>query len=97
MIKITITKPEAKVISGTSAKGKAYELHIQQAYASVVDPDSGEVVEIPDKFEVILPRGQTTPFAKGIYTLSPSSIYVDRDGRLAITPRLVAADRPGAK
>ena len=89
MIKITVTKADAKVIKGTSAKGKPYELHIQAAYASVIDPDTGEQAEIPEKFEIILPRDQTEPYPRGVYTLAPSSIYVDRDGRMAVTPRLV--------
>lgn len=89
MIKVRITKGTARVLKGTSKAGKDYELHIQQAYAYTIDRDTGEVVEIPDKFEIILPRGQTVPYPIGVYALGPASIYVDRDGRLAVTPDLV--------
>lgn len=93
MIKIRVTKGTARVLKGTSKAGRDYELHIQQAYAYVIDRDTGEVVEIPEKFEIILPRGETQPYAAGNYLLSPASFYVDRDGRLAINPVLMRPEQ----
>lgn len=89
MIKITVSKPTCKLISGTSAKGRSYELYIQEAHAFCVDAETGAVNQFPDKFEIVLPKGQKEPFPAGDYTLSSSSVFVDRDGRLSVTPRLV--------
>lgn len=96
MLKIRVLKDKTKDISGTSAKtGKAYAMSFQEAYAYCVDPDTGAEVEIPERFEFTLPRGQEKGYARGDYTLSPGSFYVDRDGRLAIRPVLIPV-RPAA-
>lgn len=85
MLKVTILKPDLKEIKGTSAAGKPYHLRIQTAYASTID-DDGVVSEIPEKFEVLLDADQAA-YPRGIYSLQPSSLTVDRDGRLAVRPR----------
>jgi hypothetical protein len=62
-------------------------LRIQAGYLHSVDAD-GVVTEIPDKFEFILSDGEK-PFARGVYTLAANALFVGRDGRLAVTTRLV--------
>lgn len=91
MIKIRILKDTVQVLKGVGKdSGKPYELHIQTAYAYTVD-ESGEVTEIPEKFEFILHRDASgeivPPLARGDYTISPAAFYVDRQGRLSLNPR----------
>lgn len=91
-IKVRILADKVQVLKGIGKTGKPYELHIQTGYAYTVDAD-GQVAEIPEKFEFVLPDdgqgGISRPFQRGDYTLSPASFYVSRDGRLAINPRFV--------
>lgn len=88
MIKIRILNDKVQHLAGVGkTSGKPYELNIQTGYAYTVDGD-GQVAEIPEKFEFILDRDQS-PLKRGEYTLSPDAIYVDRNGRIAINPRLV--------
>lgn len=95
MIKIRILSDKLNVLKGVGKEsGKPYEMHIQTAYAYTVT-DTGEVAEIPEKFEFVLPKDVdgfiAKPLPRGDYTLSPSAVYVDRNGRMAINPRLIAA------
>jgi len=88
MIQITVTAAPIKELKGTGkASGKPYHMRIQTAYAYTVDKD-GNLPDFPDKFEISLGEGQP-PYEKGIYTLSPSSIYISREGRLETKPVLV--------
>lgn len=95
MIRLIVDKAATKDVSGTSKAGKPYAMSFQTAYAFCVDPETGEVSAFPDKFEMVLPKGQEKAYPKGEYTLSPASIYVDRDGKLALRPVLIPA-RPAA-
>lgn len=89
MIKIAITSPDIREMKGVSkTTQKPYHMRIQTAHAFTVDPTTGQVAEFPDKFEIALDADQT-PFARGTYTLSPSAVYVGRDGRMEVRPRLV--------
>jgi Helix-destabilising protein len=89
MIKVVITTPEIKELKGTAkATGNPYHLRIQTAHAFTVDKDTGAIVEFPDKFEISLDKEQT-PYARGTYQLAPSALYVGREGRLEVRPRLV--------
>lgn len=95
MIKIRVLSDKVQVLKGVGkTSGKPYELHIQTGYAYTVDGD-GAVAEIPEKFEFILgddgQGGIARPMPRGDYVLSPSAVYVDRSGRMAINPRFVAA------
>mgnify|MGYP001125754574 CR=1 FL=1 len=95
MIKIRILSDKLNILKGTGKEsGKPYEMHIQTAYAYTVD-DSGAVVEIPEKFEFVLPKDAdgfiSKPLPRGDYTLSPNAIYIDRNGRMSINPRLLPA------
>lgn len=87
MIKVTVAQTTVKEIKGTSAKtGKAYQMRFQTAYAHTVDKD-GNTPPYPEKFEVMLDN-DAAAYAPGDYQLHPSAVYVDRDGRLAISARL---------
>ena len=96
MIKIAITSPEIREMKGIGkVSGKPYHMRIQTAHAFTVSPD-GVVAEFPDKFEIALDEGQI-PYPRGHYTLSPSAVFVGREGRMEVRPRLVplaAAAKP---
>lgn len=88
MIDIRILSDKVQNLKGVGKQsGKPYDMNIQTGYASVIDAD-GTVSEIPEKFEFVLERDQQ-PLARGKYTLSPSSIYVDRNGRIGINPKFL--------
>lgn len=89
MIKIAVSSPEIREMKGIGkTSGKPYHMRIQTAHAYTVDEKTGQVAEFPDKFEIALDADQT-PYSRGHYTLSPSAVYVGRDGRMEIRPRLV--------
>lgn len=95
-IRIVITSPDFREMKGVGkVSGRPYHLRIQTAHAFGVDKD-GTVAEFPDKFEIALDNDQA-PYARGNYTLQPSAIYVSRDGKLAVSPRLVALAAPVVK
>lgn len=88
MIKIAITSPDVREMKGVGkASGKPYHMRIQTAHAFTVDKD-GVVAEFPDKFEIALDAEQA-PYQRGAYTLHPASLYVGREGRIELRPRLV--------
>lgn len=89
MIQIRITSPDIREMKGIGkTSGKPYHMRIQTGHAFTVSPD-GVIGEFPDKFEIALEESQQ-PYQRGVYTLHPSSVYVSRDGRIDIRPRLVA-------
>lgn len=88
MFKITVSSPEIVERKGVAkTSGKDYHLRIQTAYAFTVSPE-GVVSEFPDKFEILLDKDQP-PYARGNYTLSPSAVFVSREGRMDVRPRLI--------
>lgn len=88
MIKLSVFNQPVRNLKGVGkTSGKPYDMNIQTVYAAVVD-EQNQPLPVPEKFEVVLESGQQ-PYAPGDYTLSPSSIYVDRNGRLALSPKLV--------
>ena len=88
-IRIVITSPEIREMKGIGKTSlKPYHMRIQTAHAFPIDKD-GVIGEFPDKFEIALDADQI-PYARGNYTLQPSAVYVSRDGKLSISPRLVA-------
>jgi len=90
MTKIFVTSPEIREMKGIGkTSGKPYHMRIQTAHAFTVSPD-GVMSEFPDKFEIALDEGQF-PYQRGAYTLAPSAIQVDRNGRLEVRPRLIPA------
>lgn len=93
MIKIVITSPDVRNMTGVGkTSGKPYDFNIQTAHAFTVTAD-GVVAEFPDKFEIMLDKGQA-PYPRGSYTLSPVSVQVSRDGRLEVKPKLTPVASP---
>ncbi|WP_291519294.1 single-stranded DNA-binding protein [Acidovorax sp.] len=93
MIQVSVTSTEVRNQRGTAkASGKAYDLNFQTVWFHTHDRN-GNKNPYPEKSEIILEKneqGAPLVWAVGEYTLSPSSVYVDRSGNLAIAPRLVA-------
>ena len=95
-IRIVITSPDIREMKGIGKTSlKPYHMRIQTAHAFPIDKD-GVVGEFPDKFEIALDTDQI-PYPRGNYTLQPSAIYVSRDGKLCVSPRLVALAAAPAK
>jgi len=65
----------------------------QTAYLHTILPD-GSPAPFPDKFSFIVDR-DSAPYAPGEYTLHPSALGVDRDGRLSCVTRLTPIKRAG--
>jgi hypothetical protein len=87
MLKVVIASPAVKDLTGKAkVSGKDYHIRIQTAYLFPVSP-TGEISEMPDKFEFFLEDGQA-PYPKGTYTLLPSALQVSRDGKMTFFPRL---------
>ena len=96
MIQVRITSSDIREMKGIGkTSGKPYHMRIQSAHAFTVDPKTGQIAEFPDKFEIALEVDQA-PYARGAYTLQPSAVFVSRDGRLEVRPRL-APVAPAAK
>lgn len=91
MIRIVIHRGEARTIN-YQKNGEARTLRAQEGYAFTVNGE-GQPAPFPEKFEFLLDREQA-PYPAGEYTLAPSALYVDRQGKLACGVRLVAAKRP---
>lgn len=93
MIQVSVTSTEVRNQRGTAkASGKAYDLNFQTVWFHTFDRN-GTKNPYPEKSEIILEKNeQGAPlfWPIGEYTLAPSSLYVDRNGSLAIAPRLVA-------
>lgn len=88
MIKVTVFNMPVRRLAGVGkTSGKAYDMSIQTIYLHTVDAD-GHLMPVPEKSEIVLDKDQA-PFPPGDYTLSPASLYVDRQGRLAVAPKLV--------
>lgn len=87
MINVAITSPDIREMKGVAkASGKPYHMRIQTGYAFTVAAD-GTIADFPDKFEIALDADQV-PYPRGKYTLQPSAVFVSRDGRLEVRPRL---------
>jgi len=95
--RIVITSPDIREMKGIGkTSGKPYHMRIQTAHLFPTDKD-GVIAEFPDKFEIALDADQA-PYPRGNYTLQPSAVYVSRDGKLSVSPRLTAATAlPAAK
>lgn len=87
MIRISIPSASLREINYTDKAGKPARLLAQTAYAFTRDEGNVEA-PYPDKFEVLLAKGQTQPYAVGDYTLHPSALFIDKNGKLACSPRL---------
>ncbi|RUS67988.1 hypothetical protein CUZ56_00484 [Saezia sanguinis] len=73
---------------GISARtNKPYSFRKQEAYISTFDPKTGKLRPYPQRIEITLGDEQT-PYTVGDYQLSPLSLYIDKFGRLNVSPRL---------
>lgn len=92
MIKVSVTSTEVRNQSGNAkASGKPYSLNFQTVWMHTHDR-TGKPNPFPEKVEIILDKndqGAALFYPIGEYTLTPESVYVDRGGNLAISPRLV--------
>jgi hypothetical protein len=107
MLKITVVSPVAKVITwGDKGERKAGQMRVQEVYLHTVAED-GTASPFPEKTEVVLNRAkldqqtgqiltpEQAPYPPGEYQLHPSSVYIDRAGRLGLSLRLVASGKRG--
>ena len=101
MLKVSVTSTEVRNQSGNAkTSGKPYSLDFQQVWIHTCDRH-GNPNPFPEKVEIILQKdkdGAALYHLKGEYTLEPSSIYVDRSGNLAISPKLraIPTSKPAA-
>jgi hypothetical protein len=99
MLKVTVLDAKLRVQGYTDKKGNAATLPFQTAYIYTVD-DEGKSGPFPEKLEFIAPRdpnGNPAAYQPGDYTLHPSAVYIDRNGRLAAQMRLTPLkQRPAA-
>jgi len=94
MIKFTVTGQPVEVINYTDkTTGAGKQLRKQSAYAHVIEQD-GTSAPFPEKFSFLLNRDQDA-YPAGEYTLHPSALVIDRDGRLSCLPRLTPIKRAG--
>jgi hypothetical protein len=96
MLKVTITSASFREMKGTGkVSGKPYHMAMQTAYLHTIDRD-GVHAPFPEKTEISLEKDEQGLFMNyqpGEYTLHPSSVYVDRDGKVAATLRLVSSKK----
>lgn len=89
MIKITVPALPIRNQVGVSTKtGKPYDMDFQVIYCHTAD-QTGQPLPFPEKTELMLAKGDKKGHPPGVYTLSADSLYVDRDGKLAVAPKLV--------
>jgi len=98
MIKVTVASPALRVQPYTSKKtGQPAELHFQTVYLHTIDSD-GNPCAFPEKVEIFAQRdahGDPKGYPKGEYQMHPSSVFVDRDGRPAVSLRLTPLGKAG--
>lgn len=84
MIRIEILSGEVFVTRGVK-DGRTFEFHKQESF-----------VHLGQKYPVraLIRVEPGKPYLPGIYTLAPSSFWVDRYGELRMTPRLVPVQKP---
>lgn len=96
MIRILIHSADVREQKGVSkTTQKPYHLRIQTAYIWPVDSQGNEP-PFPEKFELLLDNDQA-PWPKGEYQLHPSSVYMSREGKLSLSPRLAPAPKAPAR
>lgn len=89
MIKFTVPSLPIRSQKGIGkVSQKPYDMAFQTVYAHTQD-QSGQPLPFPEKTEIILSDDNRSGYPPGEYTLSPNSLYVDRQGNLAVAPKLV--------
>jgi hypothetical protein len=93
MLRVSVTSDTLREQKGTSkTTGKPYNMVFQTVWVHTLDRN-GVKNPYPEKTEIILERaedGAAVYYRPGEYQLAPSSFYIDRQGNLAVAPRLVA-------
>jgi hypothetical protein len=81
---VEILKALPRTLSGISKKtGNEYSFKVQEGYLHSAEA-------YPEKFEFTLKDGENG-YQKGMYELADSSVYVDRQGHLALGVQLSTA------
>lgn len=94
MIKVKIETTDTKILEGKSARtNKDYKFKIQNAWVWTLDPQTKEYPSYPQKIELMLDF-ESEPYPVGFYELDLSSIYVNRQGRLDVSPKLAPVKVP---
>jgi len=91
------TGGEVRTINYTTKAGKPATMHKQECYVQLMDAQ-GKKKPYPEKTSVSLQtdeHGRPIVYQPGVYTLHPSSFYLDRFGALTVAPRLVPAKANG--
>lgn len=95
MIRIHIAQSTVRELKGVSkTTQREYHLRFQTGYVFPVD-EQGNPPPFPKEIELSLDKDQL-PYAPGDYQLLPSSIYVNREGKLSVAPRLAPAKKASA-
>lgn len=96
MIKVSVTSTEVRNQSGIAkVSGKQYSINFQTCWFHFFDKH-GNPNPYPEKCEIILEKnseGAALFYSPGEYYLADNSIYVDRSGNLAVSPRLLAIQK----
>jgi hypothetical protein len=95
-----LTKQKYSTDGAIIPGGKPWHMRLQECHVFSVD-EKGVIAKYPDKFELALENGrkadpdlgitaipEQAPFAAGVYDLSPSAVFVDRENHLNIRCRL---------
>lgn len=85
MIRVEILSEEVFVSRATSKDGRPLEFHKQEGFVHL-----GQ--KYPVRARIRIEPGK--PYAPGVYTLAPSSFWVDRYGELRLNPLLVPVQKP---
>jgi len=92
MIQVSVTSTEVRNQSGIAkTTQKPYSMNFQTVWLHTFDR-AGQKNPFPEKVEIILDKndqGIPQHYAVGEYQLHPSSIFVGRDGKAGLSPRLV--------
>jgi Helix-destabilising protein len=93
MIRFTVPALPLRQMKGVGkVSQKPYDFHIQTVYVHTVDTN-GTPLPFPEKTE-ISHDAPADAYAPGDYALSPASLYIDRQGRLAVAPKLIPIKKP---
>ena len=93
MIRVSVKSTDVRNQSGNAkATGKPYSLDFQTVWMHTVDR-KGNPNPYPEKVEIMLEKNESGAalfYPAGEYVLAPQSVYLSRNGDLAISPRLTA-------
>lgn len=96
MIQVSVTSTDVRNQSGKAkATGRDYSLNFQTVWVHTFGRN-GQKNPYPEKTEIILEKneqGAALYYPVGEYTLAPESFYVDRQGNLACSPKLIAVPK----